>query len=63
MADPSEVKPEDWDQPEVLPDPSAAQPAEWDEEMDGDWEAPTIKNPEFKVPALPFRVSATACIE
>jgi len=42
------VKPEGWDQPEHIPDPDATQPEDWDDEMDGEWEAPMIDNPEYK---------------
>ena len=41
-------KPEDWDKPEHIPDPEAAKPDDWDDEMDGEWEAPMIDNPEYK---------------
>merc|ERR1719476_407766 len=46
--DPEDKKPEDWDQPETIVDPDAEQPEDWDEEDDGEWEAPTIPNPEYK---------------
>ena len=49
MADPADKKPEDWEsEPEEIVDPEAAKPEDWDEEDDGEWEAPTIKNPKFK---------------
>ena len=32
----------------MIPDPDAEKPDDWDEEMDGDWEAPLIDNPECK---------------
>ena len=32
----------------MIPDPDAEKPEDWDEEMDGDWEAPLIDNPECK---------------
>ena len=40
-------KPEGWldDEPETIPDPDAEKPEEWDDEEDGDWIAPTIRNP------------------
>ena len=47
--DPEAVKPEDWDQPVEKTDANAVMPEEWDEDEDGEWEAPTIPNPEFKV--------------
>lgn len=46
--DPEDTKPEDWDQPETIVDPDAEMPEDWDEEDDGEWEAPTIPNPEYK---------------
>ncbi|NP_001155151.1 calreticulin isoform X1 [Nasonia vitripennis] len=48
IPDPSDRKPEDWDKPEHIPDPEATKPDDWDDEMDGEWEAPMIDNPEFK---------------
>lgn len=47
--DVEDVKPEGWDEiPEFLDDPDAVKPDDWDDEMDGDWEAPKIANPEYK---------------
>jgi len=46
--DPSDKKPEDWDKPKTIPDPKAKKPDDWDSEMDGEWEAPQIDNPEYK---------------
>merc|ERR1712166_440731 len=47
--DPEDTKPEGWgDEPEYVADPDAEKPDDWDEEMDGEWEAPMINNPEFK---------------
>ncbi|KAJ3287264.1 Calreticulin-1 [Blyttiomyces sp. JEL0837] len=49
IADPDDVKPADWDDaPEFIVDPDASKPEDWDDEMDGDWEAPKISNPDFK---------------
>uniref|UniRef100_A0A8D8LHN3 Calreticulin n=1 Tax=Cacopsylla melanoneura TaxID=428564 RepID=A0A8D8LHN3_9HEMI len=48
IADPNDTKPEDWEKPEHIPDPDAIKPADWDDEMDGEWEAPMIDNPEYK---------------
>jgi len=48
IPDPDAVKPEGWDQPEHIADPDATQPEDWDDEMDGEWEAPMIDNPEYK---------------
>lgn len=49
MADPEDKKPEDWDSiPETIVDPDAEKPDDWDDDADGEWEAPTIDNPEYK---------------
>jgi len=49
MADPEDKKPEGWDDiPEKIVDPDAAKPEDWDDEEDGEWEAPTIPNPDYK---------------
>ena len=48
IADPSDSKPADWDKPEHIADPKATKPDDWDDDMDGDWEAPQIPNPEYK---------------
>ncbi|KAJ2634680.1 hypothetical protein GGF44_003484 [Coemansia sp. RSA 1694] len=47
--DTEDSKPEDWvDGPATIADPDATRPEDWDDDMDGDWEAPMIANPEFK---------------
>jgi len=49
IADPSAVKPADWDDiPKLIRDPDATQPDDWDAELDGDWEAPFVPNPEYQ---------------
>jgi len=49
MEDPDDVKPDNWDdEPEYIVDPDAEKPEDWDDEDDGEWEAPTIENPEYK---------------
>jgi len=49
IADPTDKKPEGWDDtPAEIPDPDAKKPEDWDDELDGEWEAPTIDNPEYK---------------
>jgi calreticulin len=58
IPDPSAVKPAGWDDiPEYIADPSATIPEDWDTELDGDWEAPIIPNPDFegewKAPLIP----------
>jgi len=49
IADPDDTKPADWDSvPEFVADPDAEKPEDWDDEEDGEWEAPTIPNPDYK---------------
>ena len=49
IPDSKETKPEDWDDaPATIVDPEAKKPEDWDDDMDGEWEAPKIPNPEFK---------------
>merc|ERR1712212_156966 len=48
IADPEDSKPEDWDVPQHVPDSEASKPADWDDDMDGEWEAPMVDNPEYK---------------
>lgn len=51
MNDPEDVKPEGYDDiAKEIDDPDAEKPDDWDDDADGDWEAPTIDNPEFKGP-------------
>ena len=51
IPDENDVKPEGYDDiPETITDPEAKKPEDWDDEDDGEWEAPTIPNPEFKGP-------------
>lgn len=57
MVDPNDVKPEGWDDiPAEIVDPEASKPEDWDDELDGDWEAPTIANPEYKGPWAAARI-------
>lgn len=46
--DPTDTKPEDWEKPKTIADPKAKKPEDWDDEMDGEWEAPQIDNPDYK---------------
>merc|ERR1719229_1604554 len=47
--DPEDKKPEGYDDiPETIVDADAEKPDDWDDEEDGEWEAPTIPNPDFK---------------
>lgn len=48
MDDPSDVKPEGYDQPKKIPDPTSVKPDEWNEAEDGAWEQAMIDNPEYK---------------
>nr|XP_033812389.1 calreticulin-3 isoform X1 [Geotrypetes seraphini] len=54
--DPKDIKPEDWDQPKYIIDTSAKKPKDWDQEMDGEWEPPSIKNPEYKGEWTPHQI-------
>ena len=54
MPDPEDEKPEGYDDiPAQIPDPDAEKPDDWDDEDDGEWEAPTVDNPEYKGPWEP----------
>jgi len=49
IPDPADKKPEGWDDiPAEIPDPDAVKPEDWDEELDGEWERPTVANPDYK---------------
>ncbi|WIA17175.1 hypothetical protein OEZ85_014058 [Tetradesmus obliquus] len=49
IADPEDKKPDGWDDiPATIVDPDAKKPEDWSDEDDGEWEAPTIPNPEYK---------------
>jgi len=49
MDDPDDKKPEGWDDiPAEIPNPDATKPDDWDDDLDGEWEAPKIHNPEYK---------------
>lgn len=49
IPDPEAVKPEGWDDiAQFIPDPEAEQPEDWDTELDGDWEAPLMPNPDYQ---------------
>jgi len=49
IVDPEAKKPEGWDDiPAQITDPDAKKPEDWDDELDGEWEAPLIDNPEYK---------------
>jgi len=47
--DPEDKKPADWDSiPAEISDPDAKKPDDWDSDLDGNWEAPKVPNPEYK---------------
>jgi len=49
IPDPTDKKPEGWDDiPREIADPDAKKPEDWDDELDGEWEAPNIPNPDYK---------------
>jgi len=49
IADPTDKKPQGWDDiPAEIADPDAKKPDDWDDELDGQWEAPMIDNPDYK---------------
>lgn len=49
MDDPEDKKPDGYDDiPAEIVDPEATKPDDWNEEDDGEWEAPTIPNPDYK---------------
>ncbi|KAI8060657.1 Calreticulin family-domain-containing protein [Gilbertella persicaria] len=55
--DVNDVKPEGYDDiPEFIPDKDAKKPEDWDDDMDGEWEPPSIANPEYNGPWTPKKV-------
>jgi len=61
IVDPEDKKPEGWDDiPAQIPDKDATKPEDWDEELDGEWEAPQIPNPEYKGEWSPKKISNPA---
>jgi len=49
IVDPNDKKPEGYDNiPAEIVDPDAKKPSDWDDELDGEWEAPMIDNPEYQ---------------
>jgi len=59
--DPNDVKPEGWDDiPSEVVDPDAKKPEDWDDDLDGEWEAPKISNPEYKGPWSPKKIENPA---
>merc|ERR1712100_413808 len=59
--DPDDKKPDGYDDiPKTIVDPAAKKPDDWDDESDGEWEAPTIDNPEYKGEWKPKRITNKA---
>jgi calreticulin len=59
--DPDDKKPEGWDDiPQETVDPAATKPGDWDDDLDGEWEAPKIANPEYKGPWSPKKIDNPA---
>jgi len=59
--DPEDVKPEGHDDiPKTITDPEAVKPDDWDDADDGEWEAPTIDNPDYKGPWRAKRIDNPA---
>jgi len=55
--DPEDKKPEGYDDiPMEIVDPEASKPEDWDDELDGDWEAPKVANPDYKGPWRPKQI-------
>ena len=55
--DPTDAKPEDWDQPEQIADPDAKKPVAWNDDMDGEWKPDMIDNPDYKGEWKPRQIS------
>jgi len=59
--DPNDVKPDGWDNiASEIVDPDAKKPSDWDDDLDGEWEAPKIANPEYKGPWSPKKIENPA---
>jgi calreticulin len=59
--DPEDKKPEGWDDiPAEIVDPDAKKPEDWDDDLDGEWEAPKVANPEYKGPWSPKKIDNPA---
>lgn len=57
MVDATDEKPADWDSiPEKIEDPEAEEPEDWDEDLDGAYEVPMIRNPEYRGEWAPARI-------
>jgi len=61
MDDPTDVKPADWDAvPAEVADANAKKPDDWDADLDGEWEAPKVPNPDYKGPWRAKRINNPA---
>jgi len=59
--DPNDVKPDGWDDiSSEIVDPEAKKPEDWDDDLDGEWEAPKVANPEYKGPWSPKKIENPA---
>jgi calreticulin len=58
IVDETDVKPAGYDDiPEFIADPAAKKPEDWDDDMDGEWESPSIANPEYLGPWTPKKIA------
>lgn len=56
--DPEDIKPEGYDEiPTEIEDPEAEKPEDWDTELDGEWEAPRVPNPDYHGPWRAKRIA------
>lgn len=53
IPDPTDRKPDDWDDRERVADVNVIKPDDWDERMNGEWVAPLIDNPNYRGPYVP----------
>jgi calreticulin len=61
MDDPNDHKPAGYDDiPAMIRDPDATKPEDWDDDLDGEWEAPEIDNPEYKGKWAPKKIENPA---
>jgi len=55
--DVNDKKPEGYDDIAAeITDPEAKKPEDWDDDLDGEWEAPKVPNPEYKGPWSPKKI-------
>jgi len=59
--DPADKKPADWDSvPAEIADANAKKPDDWDSDLDGEWEAPKVPNPDYRGPWRAKRINNPA---